>query len=312
MFLEQIGWVVINNCKLPYIKRIGDGEPVRLISSRMVFLYLLNKFTQTLLGNAVKCIPRCSKRITPTEAKVLNDTIAANKSKTNRIIMMDASVDTFLRLDDIIEFYEFVKLIYEKLTVPIRFYQQKKCGFVRLDYQSVVPYIILDNKKYVPLIFFDGEIDELEVQTKEIKNWDYAYLKFCLRVQGIKENCYSPSSCLVANLEKIKTKFPSETVFEEYWPAEFPETDLFALKKSLNPYMPTTKIQISNNGISNALDDFAQTSTNTVVKQEILQLTRENTQQQQQQQQQLSQKYHQNYQLQQPIQVQKRVISKTS
>jgi hypothetical protein len=45
-----------------------------------------------------------------------------------------------------------------------------------------------------------------------------AYLKFCCKVQGIRNELFSGECCKVVALEEIKQHFPSGTLFEDYWP----------------------------------------------------------------------------------------------
>ena len=80
---------------------------------------------------------------------------------------------------------------------------------------------------------------------QNILRWDLAYLKFCCKVQGIRNELFANDICKVGvylvlshdrsipelynsltlifqvvALEEIKGHFPSGTTFEDYWPAK--------------------------------------------------------------------------------------------
>lgn len=95
-----------------------------------------------------------------------------------------------------------------------------KCGFFRINRESVVPYTVKDTIKYVPLFYFEGETDHLKLKSDKVEGWDLAYLKFCCKVQGIRNELFAADTCRVVALEEIKGHFPSGTTFEDYWPAK--------------------------------------------------------------------------------------------
>lgn len=95
-----------------------------------------------------------------------------------------------------------------------------RCGFFRINRESVVPYTVKDTVKYVPLFYFEGETDHLKLKSDKVEGWDLAYLKFCCKVQGIRNELFAADTCRVVALEEIKGHFPSGTTFEDYWPAK--------------------------------------------------------------------------------------------
>ena len=95
-----------------------------------------------------------------------------------------------------------------------------KCGFFRINRESVVPYTVKDTIKYVPLFYFEGETDHLKLKSDSVDSWDLAYLKFCCKVQGIRNELFAADTCRVVALDEIKGHFPSGTTFEDYWPAK--------------------------------------------------------------------------------------------
>ena len=83
-----------------------------------------------------------------------------------------------------------------------------------------MPYTVKDTIKYVPLFYFEGETDHLKLKSDSVDSWDLAYLKFCCKVQGIRNELFAADTCRVVALEEIKGHFPSGTTFEDYWPAK--------------------------------------------------------------------------------------------
>lgn len=116
-------------------------------------------------------------------------------------------------------FFRFLDLCYKKLVLK-KSNASDKCGFFRINRESVVPYTVKDTIKYVPLFYFEGETDHLKLKSDKVEGWDLAYLKFCCKVQGIRNELFAADTCRVVALEEIKGHFPSGTTFEDYWPAK--------------------------------------------------------------------------------------------
>ena len=111
-----------------------------------------------------------------------------------------------------------------------------RCGFFRINRESVVPYTLKDSVKYVPLFYFEGETDHLKLKSDKVDGWDLAYLKFCCKVQGIRNELFAADTCRVVALDEIKGHFPSGTTFEDYWPA----------KGSIEPVQHTQRVSAGN------------------------------------------------------------------
>ncbi len=70
-----------------------------------------------------------------------------------------------------------------------------RCGFFRINGESVVPYTLRDGVKFVPLFYFEGETEHLKLKSDQVNGWDLAYLKFCCKVQGIRNELFSSETC---------------------------------------------------------------------------------------------------------------------
>ncbi|XP_060872756.1 uncharacterized protein LOC132946715 [Metopolophium dirhodum] len=133
--------------------------------------------------------------------------------------------DYIVSLEDVHEFYTFINVCYFRLLCKKKKGYEEKCGFIQIDnFESIVPYCIIDNQKYVPLFYFKNNlnayIENLMHGAIQIENWNLAYLKFCSKIQGIRDELFPGNSCTVVSLDNIKKYFPSETQFEDYWPHE--------------------------------------------------------------------------------------------
>merc|ERR1719295_323439 len=214
----RFGWCEFEKNHIPYIFRSPGQE--KYTSVRMVERKLLDKFLRILpselYNNSCYCIK--SYYITDVESKLLNE---INLKHTDCHFGKEAftSKDMVVKLSDGKEFYRFLDLCYKKLVLK-KSNATDRCGFFRINGESVVPYTMKEGVKYVPLFYFEGETDHLELESDKVDGWDLAYLKFCCKVQGIRNELFANDVCKVVALDEIKSHFPGGTTFEDYWPAK--------------------------------------------------------------------------------------------
>merc|ERR1719295_2328164 len=214
----RFGWCEFEKNHIPYIFRSPGQE--KYTSVRMVERKLLDKFLRILpselYNNSCYCIK--SYYITDVESKLLNE---INLKHTDCHFGKEAftSKDMVVRLSDSKEFYRFLDLCYKKLVLK-KSNATDRCGFFRINGESVVPYTMKDTVKYVPLFHFEGETDLLKLKSDKVDGWDLAYLKFCCKVQGIRDELFADEICRVVALDEIRGHFPAGTTFEDYWPAK--------------------------------------------------------------------------------------------
>ncbi|CAH1711528.1 unnamed protein product [Aphis gossypii] len=230
-------WKSIAGYFIPYIIRVINGEELKFVSVRMAETQLLSNYLHYLHADIYTCTSVRSHFITDSEAKILNE---INIKHCDNIYGKDtfyAGKDYIVRLEDVHEFYTFIEVCYKKLLCNITPSRKEKCGFIRINSESVVPYCLKDGQKYVPLFYFEGETENLRHRAVKLENWNLAYLKFCCKVQGIRNELFASDSCTVTSLDDIKNYFPPETHFEEYWPAKVIDTQLLTNQKSthVNP-----------------------------------------------------------------------------
>ena len=211
----RFGWFDIETVFLPMIFRYGTEK---FTSVRMVERKLLNRFLQVLPPEVNNCTCIRSYYITDAESKLLNE---INLKHTDCAFGKEAftSKDLVVRLKDAKEFYKFLDLCHKKLVLK-KSNASDRCGFFRINGESVVPYTMKEGIKYVPLFYFEGETEHLKLKSEKVDGWDLAYLKFCCKVQGIRNELFANDVCKVVALDEIKSHFPGGTTFEDYWPAK--------------------------------------------------------------------------------------------
>lgn len=228
-FRGRFGWFTLGKNHIPFILRTSE----RYVSVRMLELKVLQKYLTFLHQDVYNCTSIRSFYITDLEARVLNeinirhcDYQFGKEQYTVR--------DLIVRLTDSVEFYNFLEVCYNKLVNgsnnPIG-----RCGFIRINKESVVPYTVYNLEKYVPLFYFEGETENLKTKADQLEGWDLAYLKFCCKVQGIRNELFASDSCAVISLHDIKNYFPPGTLFEDYWPSKVVDNHLLINRKNLPP-----------------------------------------------------------------------------
>ncbi|KAL1493201.1 hypothetical protein ABEB36_011301 [Hypothenemus hampei] len=209
----KFGWTLMGKVHIPYIIRSGEDY----CAVRMVEMKVLNKWLTYLHQDLYNCTNIRSYYITEAEARLLNE---INQKHCDYQFGREQFTprDLIVRLSDANEFYQFLGHCYHKLVNNLEHEMPNRCGFIRINRESVVPYTVYNDQKYVPLFYFEGETDNLKLRADKLENWDLSYLKFCCKVQGIRNELFAQDSCSVISLNDIKNYFPPGTVFEDYWP----------------------------------------------------------------------------------------------
>ena len=211
----RFGWFDVEKVFLPLIFRYSTE---RYTSVRVVERKLLNRFLQVLPPEVNSCTCIRSYYITDSETKLLNE---INMKHTDCAFGKESftSKDLVVKLKDAKEFHEFLDLCHKKIVLK-KSTASDRCGFFRINGESVVPYTMKEGTKYVPLFYLEGETEKRKLQSEVVDGWDLAYLKFCCKVQGIKNELFANDFCKVVALDEITGLFPNDTTFEEYWPSE--------------------------------------------------------------------------------------------
>ncbi|XP_012527849.1 uncharacterized protein LOC105831920 isoform X2 [Monomorium pharaonis] len=222
----RFGWTSFDDCHIPYLFRSGDKYcAVRILESK-----LLNKYLSFLSSDIYSCTCIRSYYITEAESKLFNE---INTRHCENQFGRDPFTckDLVVRLSDAKEFYTFLDVCYTKLTAGTNpnvtnGRKADKCGFIRINKESVVPYTVKEGLQYVPLFYFEGETENLRLKAENLEGWDLSYLKFCCKVQGIRNELFASDQCPVISLNDIKSYFPPGTGFEDYWPTKVMDSQL--------------------------------------------------------------------------------------
>ncbi|KAJ8953942.1 hypothetical protein NQ318_019185 [Aromia moschata] len=175
----QFGWAEFSNIFVPYLTRSGQKYVCLRIAENKIFVKYSHLFTKEVRD----CFSVKKLNITKAEANLLNE--------INFLLLLETS---------------------GKSNTP-----HKRCGFIRIASQNCVPYVLIDNKHYVPLFYFEGECKYLEERAIELRNWDLAYFKVCCKIQGIRKTLFDADSMKGVELDLVKKFFPPDTTFEFMW-----------------------------------------------------------------------------------------------
>ncbi|VVC26381.1 Hypothetical protein CINCED_3A024864 [Cinara cedri] len=220
----KFGWNPISDHEsIPFIMR-NVNQHEYFVPTRMVNI---TKYLKTLhLDIFYKCLSIDSFFISNYEANLLT---VINSEHCDNVYGSESfytNKDFIVRLEDVVELYAFLECCTKKLKKSTSKIQsnKEKFGFIHIylnsKINSYVPFVKKDGHKCVPLFFFEGQIENLKDHIFELEGWDLTYLKFCCRVQDIKAEFYSESSCAVVSLDNIIQYFELETTFEDFWPSE--------------------------------------------------------------------------------------------
>ena len=195
----RFGWCEFEKNFIPFIFRSANVE--KYTSVRMVERKLLGRFLSVLPPEVNSCHCIRSYYITDAESKLLND---INLRHTDCYFGKEAftTKDLVVRLKDAKEFYRFLDLVSTNNILPfprfthsfigrftvsailivrsnVMFQCYKKlvmkksnasdrCGFFRINGESVVPYTVREGVKYVPLFYFEGETEHLKLKSEVV------------------------------------------------------------------------------------------------------------------------------------------------
>lgn len=136
--MGHFGWHTCNKTSsIPYIVRAGE----KYCAVRIVETKLLNKYLNYLHQDIYNCTCVRSYYITDGESRLLNE---INQKHCDNQFGRDLFThkDLVVRLDDVNKFYTFLDVCYRKLMMGNSGAHSEKCGFIRINKESVVPYTV--------------------------------------------------------------------------------------------------------------------------------------------------------------------------
>jgi len=216
----QFGWGDIDNTFIPYLFRTKNR--VKFIAVRMLESHLIKLFITTLpneittLHRGLHCMT--SSNITKAESQLLNE-INFQHSDSYYGKEQFTQKDKVVSFEEAKAFYFFLKFCYDRLI--LKKYKDENCraGFIRIDNESEIPFIVLDDsRKYLPLFYFEEIAEHIDYTKHKVEGWNLAYVKFCCKIQGIKKELFSTDTCDVISFDEVSKNFPPHTRFDEFWP----------------------------------------------------------------------------------------------
>jgi len=209
----HFGWVDIGKVLLPFI----ICSEKKYTSVKMVEMKLLPQFINLLPSGIVSCCRIKSESATFPELALINE---INHKHCEDMFGKDAFKEEadLVSLGDVKRFYNYLELCRKKLVLK-KSGGKDKCGFIRVNKKDVIPFIHKDEKKCLPLFFFEG----LQGQGVEATGWDMAYVRFVCLVHKINHPALKKDKCEVIDMEEIKQNLGPNV--ENYWPMK-PKGDL--------------------------------------------------------------------------------------
>lgn len=212
-FLQgQFGWTEINQKQMPYLIRGSD----KYVSDRIIKFNVFSEYLELFTSEIWDFFPVEKHNMTPSEAQLLNEINILYCSKLFGVNLFTES-DAIYLLKDALHAYKFLKISYEKL-ITRRFSLHQPFGFLRIsNTNSVLPYVVIDYKLYVPLFYLDGDHEHLEKNAVTVDGWNLAYLKFTFKIQGIRRNYYDQKVIKVIDFDYVNDLFIPGTKFQVCW-----------------------------------------------------------------------------------------------
>lgn len=170
----RFGWTN-SSVHIPYVYRRDDKK---FCSVRVLEQCIIKVFPGVLRPELSGCVSIQSFYVSEIEARLLNE-INVKHCDWQYGRELFTVRDLIVSLDDALELIQFLQTCRDKL-VRKSCDPQDRCGFFRIGGESVVPYTVINDIKYVPLFYFEGETGNLDKRAIQITGWDLAYLKVYL------------------------------------------------------------------------------------------------------------------------------------
>ena len=218
----RFGWFSVDSVLVPYIHRGWDDT--RYCSVRVVDRLVMTRTVELLPQQVLDCALVEAELMTDPEIKLYNDINSKHMDYSLGKHLFN-SRDRIVTVDSLLHFLKFlttcVKMLSTKETLssPVCDW----CGFLRMEVEGEVsdlPYVILDQKKYVPLFYLEPvTTGALRKKAVTISGWDFSYLVFLTCVAGVRQELMQLPTCgKVVPLSLVLLSLPSSTTVSEYWP----------------------------------------------------------------------------------------------
>ena len=209
-------WLVSNQTCIPQILRFEpDGSQRGYVSVLMSEKTILGPFLKTLPYEVITNPTIFSHKVTSNERRLLYEINNGhcNSSFGRTELFMN---DLLVRSEDFCQYFTYLSLCQARIS-PQKLDGEKRFGFLRINKTNDVPYVVVGGQKMIPCFYFE-EAGDGSLREVDISGWDWTYLKFCCKVQGVKQAMLTGSSCPCVSEGDLKSLLPVGTTFQEYWP----------------------------------------------------------------------------------------------
>lgn len=207
------GWTVIGSDYIPYIVRNSE----KYCALRMVATALAKYQNKHLQISSFKTNVECYNP-TVMQCKLLNEINYQHCDSAYGRAPFSIK-HKLVRLSDVIKYYTLLEVSRNSHLNGAKVSTEGlEFGFTLVNKKAYIPYIVHDERKFIPLIYLhcDGEILEfLKERTRNISGVDALFLKFCCKYDGIAE---LHESIEIIDLAEIQQLAPSKTTFKDCWP----------------------------------------------------------------------------------------------
>lgn len=197
-----------------YVVRVEDGIEVKYVSKDISQNNFLAKYFQKLHPKVCECADIIeSYSMTETEEEIfreMNTFLVVNAQQT-------PECRSIIKFEELKKYYIYItscinKLLSQNNLLTDRF------GLIRVNIDSVLPYYVQDNVKYVPFVYFENKLRELEPLTIVMEKWTYIYIKFCYLVHGVKYDFSNINSFSMISIDLVRNHLGPNLEIQEYWP----------------------------------------------------------------------------------------------
>lgn len=231
--LDLFDWVSTPKSRLPSISRIVNGERIQYVSVRHAEIFLLAKYLSFIHHDIVStCTFVKALNISKEEASLLSLINYRYMNNAQCLFTFVVGKDYIASLEDTMNFYYFIKLCYRCLRNRVEPDDIYQFGYVKLHLLTcfkVVPYVLINNIKYLPLFYFNDVTTQIRRHAVPIKGLNMSFIKFCCKVQGIEYNIIEVDQCKGLSLDAVKRRSPKVvSVDEHFWPKKIhPALNIF-------------------------------------------------------------------------------------
>lgn len=206
-------WNTFGVTHLPFIRR---WDKVQYACAAMAQSTVLEKYLSGIDPKLYDFWNVPAYYMTDTEATLLNHINNFHSNSYYGLREFSPADDFLVEYNDLAKFHAFLSTCYSKIHFSST--EADKCGLIRIDNDTVVPFVRVETERYVPICYFDGDMDNLKNNSKSLDDSDLNYIQFCFKILSIKDQRIPAIMRSVVPLKMVMSLFPERTPFVDYFP----------------------------------------------------------------------------------------------